>query len=111
VKLLTAALAHGNQTGEKWCEARIHHLRAQLFIASEEWTRAESSLGAALEIARQQDARSFQLRSATSLARLWRDQSRHREAYDLLAPIYGKFTEGFDAPELRQAKMLLDERR
>jgi predicted ATPase/class 3 adenylate cyclase len=110
VKLLTAALAHGNQTGEKWCEARIHHLRAQLFIASEEWSQAELSLGAALEIARQQDARSFQLRSATSLAQLWRNQSRHREAYDLLAPIYGKFTEGFDTPELRQARMLLDGR-
>jgi predicted ATPase len=64
IKLLDAALAHGNRTGEKWCEARIHHLRAQLLIASEEWAQAEQCLRTALDVARQQDARSFELRSA-----------------------------------------------
>jgi len=109
VELLSTALAHGNQTGEKWCEARVHHLRAQLFIASEEWAQAERCLRAALEVARQQDARSFELRSSASLARLWRDQGKRQHAYDLLAPIYGKFSEGLETPDLRQAKALLDE--
>jgi predicted ATPase len=109
MKLLDAALAHGNKTGEKWCEARVHHLRAQLLIASEEWTQAEQCLQRALNVARQQDARSFELRSATRLAELWRNQGLTREAYDLLAISYGKFEEGFDTPDLRQAKALLDE--
>jgi predicted ATPase len=109
MKLLDAGLAHGNKTGEKWCEARIHHLRAQLLIASEEWTQAEQCLRRALDVARQQDARSFELRSATRLAGLWRNQGLTREAYDLLALSYSKFEEGFDTPDLRQAKALLDE--
>jgi class 3 adenylate cyclase/predicted ATPase len=109
VKLLSTALSHGNQTGEKWCEARIHHLRAQLFIASGEWAQAEQCLRTALDVARQQDARSFELRSAASLAGLWRDQGLNRQAYDLLALSYGKFEEGFDTPDLRRAKALLEE--
>jgi predicted ATPase len=109
VELLKTALAHGHLTGERWCEARVYHLRAQLFIAAEEWAHAEQCLRMALDIARQQNARSFELRSATSLARLWCDQGQRRAAYGLLAPIYGAFTEGFDTPDLRQAKSLLDE--
>ena len=109
MELLEAALAHGHQTGERWCEARVHHLRAQLLLALGQGAQAEECLRTALDIARQQNARSFELRSASSLARLWRDQKRHHEAYDLLAPIYAEFTEGLDTPELRQAKALLDE--
>ena len=108
LELLKTALAHGSQTGERWCEARVHHLRAQLF-ASAEWPQAEECLRRALDIARQQNARSFELQSATSLARFWRDQGQRREARDLLAPVYGGFTEGFDTPDLREAKALLDE--
>jgi predicted ATPase len=108
VELLETALAHGQQTGERWCEARVHHLRAQLFIASEQRARAEECLRMALDIARQQNARSFELRSAASLARLWCDRGQHREAYDVLAPIYGEFTEGFDTLDLKEAKALLD---
>jgi class 3 adenylate cyclase/predicted ATPase/DNA polymerase III delta prime subunit len=109
MKLLDAALAHGNKTGEKWCEARIHHLRAQLSIASEKWAQAERCLRTALEVAHQQDACSFELRSAARLAGLWRNQGLNRQAYELLALSYGKFKEGFDTPDLRQAKALLDE--
>ena len=64
---------------------------------------------AAIAIAQSQKARSFELRAATSLARLWRDQGRGAEARDLLAPIYSWFTEGFDTPDLKEAKALLDE--
>jgi predicted ATPase len=109
MELSGSALAHGHQTGERWCEAKVHHLRAQIFLASEQWAQAEECLRTALDIARGQNARSFELLSAISLARLWLRESRHREAFDLLAPIYGEFTEGFDTPELRQAKALLNE--
>ena len=70
---------------------------------------AEDSLRRALAIARRQTARLFELRAATSLARLWRDQGKRTEARDLLTPIYGWFTEGFDTPVLQDAKALLDE--
>ena len=65
----------------------------------------------ALAVAQRQQARSLELRAATSLARLWRNQGRDDEARDLLAPVYGWFTEGFDTPDLKEAKALLDELR
>ena len=63
----------------------------------------------ALAIAREQGTRGYELRAATSLARLWREQGRRTEARDLLAPLYGSFTEGFETPDLKKAKALLDE--
>ena len=63
----------------------------------------------AIKTAREQSARSLELRAATSLARLWRDQGKRDEARDLLAPVYGWFTEGFDTRDLKEAKALLDE--
>ena len=72
---------------------------------------AESHFQRSLAIARRQDAKSFELRAATSLARLWRDQGRRDEARELLAPIFGWFTEGFDMPDLIEAKALLEELR
>ena len=71
--------------------------------------KAQTSFERALEIARAQQACSFELRAATSLARLWRDQGRRAEALNLLAPVYGWFTEGFDTPDLKEAKSLLAE--
>jgi len=70
---------------------------------------AERSYHRALGVARQQSARTLELRAATSLARLWRDQDKRTQVYDLLAPVYGWFTEGFDTPDLKEAKALLDE--
>jgi predicted ATPase len=70
---------------------------------------AETHLRQAIEIARQQAARLFELRAAVSLARLWSDQSKQAEACNLLAPIYDWFTEGFDTADLKEAKALLDE--
>ena len=69
---------------------------------------AEACYHQALAVARDQGARLWELRAATSLARLWADQGKRAEAYDLLAPIYGWFTEGFDTADLRDAKALLD---
>ncbi len=72
-------------------------------------SKVEPSFHHSLKIARQQEARSLELRAATSLARLWRNQGRIDEAHDLLAPVHGWFTEGFDTADLKEAKLLLDE--
>jgi predicted ATPase len=69
----------------------------------------EASFTRALAVAREQQAKSLELRAAMSMARLWRDQGKRQEARNLLAPIYGWFTEGFDTLDLKQAKALLDE--
>jgi predicted ATPase len=71
--------------------------------------KAEAYFELALSVARDQQAKSWELRAAMSMARLWRDQGKLRQAYDLLAPIYGWFPEGFDTLDLKQAKMLFDE--
>ena len=72
---------------------------------------SEAHFERALAIARDQRARSWELRAATSLARRWCEQGKRRQAYDLLAPVYGWFTEGFETPDLKQAKVLLVETR
>jgi predicted ATPase len=69
----------------------------------------EGHFNRALAVARDQNARAFELRAATSLARLWGEQGRRAEARELLAPVYGWFTEGFDTADLREAKALLDQ--
>jgi len=74
-------------------------------------SQAESALGKALTVARAQNARLWELRAATSLARLWGKQRRHVEARDLLEPLYNWFIEGFDTPDLRHARALLNELR
>ena len=72
------------------------------------WEEAEACFQQALAIARQQQAKSWELRAATSLTRLWHQQGKHQEAHDLLAPVYSWFTEGFDTADLQEAKALLD---
>jgi predicted ATPase len=96
-------------TDERLCESELHRLRGDLQIASGDRSAAEQSYHQALALAGRQSARLFELCAATNLAGLWRDQSKHTEARDLLAPIYGWFTEGFDTPVLQDAKALLDE--
>jgi predicted ATPase len=71
-------------------------------------TKAQTYFERALAIARAQQAKSWELRAAMSMARLWRDQGKQNEARELLAPVYGWFTEGFDTPDLKNAKVLLD---
>jgi predicted ATPase len=74
-----------------------------------DFAAAEGSFHQAIAVARQQSAKLWELRTATSLARLWRDQSKRTEARDLLAPVYNWFTEGFDTPVLQEAKALLEQ--
>ena len=97
-------------SGERWCEAEVHRTAGEIALNSSDpdAAKAQAHFERALKIARAQQARSWELRAATGLARLWRDQGRRTEARDLLAPIYSWFTEGFDTLDLREAKALLD---
>jgi predicted ATPase len=108
---LDDALAKAAVSGAKGWDAEIHRLRGELTarLPHPDPARAEDSFRTALAIAREQGARGYELRAAVSLAPLCRDQGRHAEARDLLAPVYGWFTEGFGTPDLIEAKELLDE--
>ncbi len=98
-------------TGERWWEAEVHRLKGQFLLsrAAGSQAEAEGCFTQALEMARRQEARSLELRAAMSLARLWQARGKADGARDLLAPIYGWFTEGFDTADLIDAKALLDE--
>ena len=98
------------QQEERWWEAEIFRLRGVLLLQQPGAPQAEAEawLWRALDVARHQEAKSLELRAAMSLARLWQQQGKRAEAYDLLAPIYGWFTEGFDTADLQEARALLD---
>jgi predicted ATPase len=105
---LREAAALAEETGERYVEAEIHRLEGNLRLAENGSAEAEAYYLKALEVARAQEARSLELRAASDLARLRRQQGRHAEARDLLAHVYGWFTEGFDTADLKEAKTLLD---
>jgi class 3 adenylate cyclase/predicted ATPase len=107
--LVDEALARVERTGERLFEAELHRLKGGLMLLDPGADQAEACLRRAIEIARAQGAKLWELRAATSLARLWAEQGRQADAHDLLAPVYGWFTEGFDTPDLKDAKALLDE--
>jgi predicted ATPase len=109
LKQLDEAVRQIEATDERWSEADLHRVRGELLIAVGDAVVAEKSLYQAIGVARRQSAKLFELRAATSLARLWRDQGKSAEGYDLLAPVYGWFTEGLDTLDLKEAKALLDE--
>jgi predicted ATPase len=96
---------------EKWCEAEVNRIAGEVALKSlaPDPERAEAYFERALTVARQQQAKSWELRASISLARLWRDQGKRDQALDLLAPVYGWFTEGFNTLDLKEAKALLDE--
>ena len=98
-------------TKERWFEAEVRRIAGEVALLSPEpdAAKAEAYFERALTVARQQQAKSWELRATMSMARLWRDQGKREEARDLLAPIYGWFTEGFDTRDLKEAKALLDE--
>jgi predicted ATPase len=108
---LDDALAKTAVSGERGWDAEIHRLRGELTarLPYPDPAKAEDSFRTALTIAREQGTRGYELRAATSLGRLWREQGRRGEARELLAPLYGWFTEGFDTADLKEAKALLDE--
>ena len=107
IEVVAQGLATVGRTDERFLQAELYRLKALALLArgtAEADTEAQNLLGEALSTARQQGARALELRAATSLARLRRDQGRHIEARDLLAPVYGWFTEGFDTPDLKRPR-------
>jgi predicted ATPase len=99
-------------SNEKWCEAEVHRIAGEIALKSQlapETEKAEAYFDRALAVARQQQAKSWELRAAMNLARLWRSQGKPQQARELLAPVHGWFTEGFDTLDLKEAKTLLDE--
>jgi predicted ATPase len=111
LQALTEAHTLVEQQEERWWEAEVCRLRGVLLLRQPETPPAEAEawVQRALDVARRQEAKSLELRAATSLAQLWQQQGQRAEARDLLGPIYGWFTEGFDTHDLRAAKALLEE--
>ena len=127
LRVLAEALAAVQQTGERVWEAELHRLKGELVLQARhqppapegsmlhatghtpQTAEAEACFHQALAVARHQQAKSLELRAATSLARLWQQQGKRAEARELLAPVYGWFTEGFDTADLQEARALLDE--
>ena len=105
------AISAVQTTRETWYEAEIHRIAGEIALrrAEPDATKAEACFERALAVARAQRAKSWELRAAISLARLWRDQGKRHEARDFLAPVYGWFTEGFDTVDLKEATALLEE--
>jgi predicted ATPase len=111
LRLLAEALAHVDTTGERFYAAEVYRLKGELLLrqAIPDAAQAETCLCHALDIARHQQTKAWELRVAVSLARLWQQQGKQAEARELLTPIYGWFTEGFDTADLQEAKALLEE--
>jgi predicted ATPase len=108
--VLTEALTLVDTTGERWYEPELYRLKGALLLqlSSDNQAEAENCFQQAITVAQNQQAKSLELRAATSLARLWQQQGKRQEAYDLLAPVYHWFTEGFDTVDVKDAKTLLD---
>jgi predicted ATPase len=115
------ALAIAHETGERYYEAELHRLKGELLLARREganmdevdagYSNAEACFQRAITVARRQSAKSLELRAVMSLCRLWhsfRSPDKRAQAHEMLAEIYGWFTEGFDTAELKEAKMLLN---
>jgi predicted ATPase len=110
LSLLAEALAVANDKGERRWDAELYRLKGEILLvhSAEYHAEAETCFCQALDVARRQQAKSWELRAAMSLSRLWQRQGKRTEAYDLLAPIYGWFTEGFDTADLQEARALLE---
>jgi len=108
--MLIEALALVDTTGERWYEPELYRLKGELLLqqSSDNHPEAETCFQQAIAIAQNQQAKSFELRAATSLSKLWHQQGKRQEAHDILAPVYDWFTEGFDTADLTEAKALLD---
>jgi predicted ATPase len=108
---LTEALTHVDTTGERVWEPELYRLKGELLLqqSSDNQAEVESGFHKAIAVAQSQQAKSLELRAATSLAKLWQSQDKRQDAYNLLAPVYNWFTEGFDTADLKDAKALLNE--
>jgi predicted ATPase len=108
---LAEAFEEIERTEERWWEAELHRFKGQLLLESNDanTSEAEACFLKAIDIAQSQNAKSWELRAATSLARLWRDQGKPGDARDLLKPVHDWFTEGFETADLKDAKAELDE--
>jgi predicted ATPase len=108
--LLEEALGAAQANNARWYEAEVHRMRGHLLRRADQPDprQIEDCFQTAMAVAREQDARWWELRAATELAEVWLEQGRHGAARDLLEPIYGWFTEGFDTPDLTDARRLLD---
>jgi predicted ATPase len=108
--VLTEALTLVDTTGERVWEPELYRLKGELLLqqAADNQAEAENCFQQAIVIAQNQQAKSLELRATTSLAKLWQQQDKRKEAYDLLAPVYHWFTEGFDTADLQEAKAWLD---
>jgi predicted ATPase len=109
--LFTDAFERVEETGERWFEAELHRRRGEVLLCLSDADNAEAErcFRQAMAVAQAQGTKLWELRAAMSLARLWADQGERARAHDLLAPIYGWFTEGFETADLKDAKALLDE--
>jgi predicted ATPase len=112
-RCIREAMTAVETTKEKWWEAEVHRIAGEIVLKSplSDAAKAEAYFEHALAVAREQQAKSWELRAAMSMARLWRNQGKPQQARELLAPVYGWFTEGFDTLDLKEAKALLDELR
>jgi predicted ATPase len=110
-RCIERAVTSAAATKEGWCQAEIHRIAGEIALMSPapDAAKAKGYFDRALTVARAQQAKSWELRAAMSMARLWRDQGKRNEARELLAPVYGWFTEGFDTLDLKEARELLDE--
>jgi predicted ATPase len=110
-RCIDEAIEKAERSKEKWCEAELHRIAGEIALKSlaPNAEKAEKCFDHALTVARQQQAKSWELRAAMSMARLWRDQGKPQQGRELLAPVYSWFTEGFDTMDLKEAKALLAE--
>jgi predicted ATPase len=108
---VSEGLASAQQNGERRADAELHRVRGELLLQQTppDLVQAEAALHETLQIARAQEAESLELRTAVSLARLWDSQGQREKAYELLAPVYNWFTEGFDTKDLKEARNLLEQ--
>jgi len=109
LETLSGALALAEETDERYYEPELYRLKGKLLLMQGDVAAAEASLHKAIEVARGQSAKSWELRATVSLCRLWQQQGRAEEARQRLGDIYGWFTEGFDTPDLQEARALLEE--
>jgi len=108
---VASAKAAMENTKETWCEAEVYRMAGEIALMSPEpdTEKAETYFDRSLAVVREQQAKSWELRAAMGMARLWRDQGKRQQAHVLLAPIFGWFSEGFDTLDLKEAKALLNE--